>query len=104
VTDLVLRTVRTVSTTTGLPCHCYTPPLMSPPPLDVNPLPSKPGVTVRQPTWCCAQVQQCFAVLQEAILAVQLNELECSSGAEPAHNQGRGIRSPTDDASSRLLS
>jgi hypothetical protein len=74
------------------------------PPLDVNPLPSKPSVTVRQPTWCCAQVQQCFAVLQEAILAVQLNELECSSGAEPAHNQGRGIRSPTDDAGSRLLS
>jgi hypothetical protein len=73
-------------------------PPVTPPPLDVNPLPSKPSVTVRQPTWCCAQVQQCFAVLQEAILAVQLNELECSTGAEPEQEQdsAQGQLLPTE--------
>lgn len=39
-------------------------------------------------TWCGTQVQQGLAVLQEAILAVQLDELERGTGAESARQQG----------------
>lgn len=53
-------------------------------------VPTTTSILVQTPTWCCAQVQQGLAVCQEAILAIELDELEGGTGAEAVCFSGQG--------------